>query len=86
MLKKHAARFGADPSLWVYLTGEVATVDAFGRHFGLSVERADGDLGLTHNLRTAVVDPAGRLVRTWRGSDFAPEEVAAELRKAALGR
>jgi len=86
VLRKHAARLRADPALWLYLTGDVDAVDAFGRHFGLSVVREGADAGLTHNLRTAVVDPAGRLVRTWRGSDFAPGEVAAELRKAALGR
>jgi protein SCO1/2 len=85
VLKEHAARLGADPALWTYVTGERAAVDAFGRQFGLAVTREGSDLGLTHNLRTAVVDPRGRLVRVWRGSDFAPEEVAAELRKA-LGR
>jgi protein SCO1/2 len=78
VLKKHASRLGADPSVWLYLTGDLATVDGFGRHFGLSVER---DASLTHNLRTAVVDPSGRLVRVWRGSDWSPEEVAAELRR-----
>jgi protein SCO1 len=82
VLRKHAARLGADPALWVYLTGEAATVDAFGRHFGLSVRRDGQDAGLTHNLRTAVVDPGGRLVRIWRGSDWTAEEVAEELRKA----
>jgi hypothetical protein len=57
-------------------------VDTFGRHFGLTVERQAGDTGLTHNLRTAVVAPSGRLVRTWRGADFALDEIASELRKA----
>jgi protein SCO1 len=85
VLRKHAARLRADPALWTYVTGEVAAVDELGRHFGLSVEREGASAGLTHNLRTAVVDPSGRLVRIWRGSDWAPEEVAAELRKA-LGR
>lgn len=56
--------------------------DAFGRYFGLSVEREGRDLGLTHNLRTSVIDPTGRLARILRGSDWAPEEVAAELRKS----
>jgi protein SCO1/2 len=86
VLKKHAAALGADPALWIYLTGEAAAVDAFGRHFGLLVEREGKDAGLTHNLRTAVIDPSGRLVRVWRGSDWAPEDVTAVLRKAALGR
>ena len=81
VLEKHASRLGADPALWVYLTGETAAVDAFGRHFGLSVEREGGEAGLTHNLRTAVIDPLGRLARVWRGSDWAPDEVAAELRR-----
>lgn len=80
VLEMHASRLGADPALWVFLTGETAAVDAFGGHFGLTVARESQDL--THNLRTAVVDPSGRLVRIWRGSDWAPEEVAAELRKA----
>jgi protein SCO1/2 len=82
VLRQHAARLGADPTLWVYLTGEATAVDAFGRHFGLSVERDGGGAGLTHNLRTAVIDPKGRLVRIWRGADWTPEEVAAELGKA----
>jgi protein SCO1 len=85
VLKQHAARLGADPALWTYVTGDRAAVDDFGRQFGLSVTREGSDLGLTHNLRTAVVDPTGRLVRIWRGSDLAPEEVVAALRKA-LGR
>jgi protein SCO1 len=82
VLHKHASRLGADPKVWEFLTGDVAVVDTFGRHFGLTVERQAGDTGLTHNLRTAVVDPSGRLVRTWRGADFALDEVASELRKA----
>ena len=81
VLRRHAARLGADPSVWLYLTGDVAQVDEFGRSFGLSVDRGDSTAGLTHNLRTAVIDPAGRLVRIWRGSDWDPAEVAAELRK-----
>lgn len=81
VLRRHATRLGADPLLWLYVTGEVTTVDAFGRSFGLSVDRSTEAEGLTHNLRTAVVDPQGRLSRIWRGSDWAPEEVAGELRK-----
>ena len=83
VLRRHATRLGADPSVWLYLTGDVAEVDEFGRNFGLSVDRRDSTEGLTHNLRTAVIDPAGRLARIWRGSDWDPAEVAAELRKTA---
>jgi protein SCO1/2 len=81
VLRAHAGRLGADPGLWTFVTGEEDVVDALGRSFGLSVDRADA-AGLTHNLRTAVVDPRGRLFRTWRGSDFEPQEVAEALRAA----
>jgi protein SCO1/2 len=80
ILEKYASRLGADPEFWEFLTGEAAVVDAFGGHFGLSVTRERQDL--THNLRTAAVDPSGRLVRIWRGSDWAPDEVADALRRA----
>ncbi|HEY6554641.1 MAG TPA: SCO family protein, partial [Vicinamibacteria bacterium] len=80
ILRKYASRLGADPEFWEFLTGEAAVVDAFGGQFGLSVARYGQDI--THNLRTAAVDPSGRLVRIWRGSDWAPDEVADTLRKA----
>jgi protein SCO1/2 len=82
VLRKHAVRLGADPRLWLYVTGEAAEVDGFGRVFGLAVDRSLSSEGLTHNLRTAVIDPGGRLTRVWRGADWAPEEVAAELGRA----
>jgi protein SCO1/2 len=83
VLARHAARLGADPTLWLYLTGKTQDVDRFGRSFGLTVDRGPGSDGITHNLRTAVVDPAGRLVRIWRGSDWDPAEVLATLRRAS---
>jgi len=82
VLAKHAAALRADPSIWTFATGSVDEVDAFGRHFGLSVTREGGVSGLTHNLRTAVLDPAGRVVEVWTGSDWEPEQVASALRRA----
>jgi protein SCO1/2 len=83
VLAKHAAALRADPAVWTFVTGRVEEVDAFGRHFGLSVTREGGVSGLTHNLRTAVLDPAGRVVEVWTGSDWEPEQVASALRRAA---
>jgi protein SCO1/2 len=37
----------------------------------------------THNLRTAVIDPEGRLFRLHRGNDWAPATLLADLREAA---
>jgi protein SCO1/2 len=79
VLAEHAHRLGADPGLWTFASGTAGDVEAFGRGFGLSLVREGG---ITHNLRTAVVDASGRLVKVYRGAEWAPGEVARELRAA----
>lgn len=79
VLRRHAQGLGADPSLWIFATGSAADVEAFGSAFGLSVAR---DPAITHNLRTAVVDASGRLVRVHAGADWTPADVARDLRGA----
>jgi protein SCO1/2 len=81
-LAKHAKALRADPALWTFVTGSVAEVDAFGKNFGLSATREGGEAGITHNLRTAVIDPAGLLVEVWTGADFDTDEVLKALRTA----
>jgi protein SCO1 len=80
VLRQHARRLGADPELWVFATGESAEIDAFGAAFGLSVVRAPE---ISHNLRTAVIDPAGRLAALHSGADWTAAELYRELRQAA---
>jgi protein SCO1/2 len=82
VLLKHAKALRADTSLWTHVTGTVEEVDGFGKHFGLTVAREGGEAGITHNLRTAVIDPGGVLVRSWNGADWEPEDVVAALREA----
>jgi protein SCO1/2 len=81
-LTKHAKALRADPAVWTFVTGSVAEVDAFGRNFGLSVTREGGEAGITHNLRTAVIDPAGLLVQVWTGADLDTDDVVTALRAA----
>ncbi len=80
VLKKHAAQAGADPAIWSFLSGEQAAVDAFAGRFGLSVIRdASAPGNITHNLRTAVIDRQGRVVRYFGGNDWTPDQVVAAL-------
>jgi protein SCO1/2 len=80
VLKTHAAKVGADPRLWTFLTGDRDEIDRFAARFGLSVARALGDQGeITHTLRTAVVDPAGKLVKVYTGNEWTPEQILADL-------
>jgi len=79
VLKQHATMLGADPNLWTFLTGEREAIDRFGSRFGLSVTR-DEDNSIVHNLRTAIVDSKGRLVKVYPGNDWLPGQVLQDLK------
>jgi protein SCO1 len=85
VLAAHATRLGADPSMWSFLTGEAKDVERFALRFGVSVIREGGATEIVHNLRTAVVDGNGRLVRMLGGNDWQAQELIAELRNAVGG-
>jgi protein SCO1 len=81
VLSRHAARLDADPAIWSFVTGEPKTAADFARQFGIYTER---DLGtganLTHNLRTAIVDADGRMVKVHSGNDWTPADLVADLK------
>jgi protein SCO1/2 len=86
VLQAHAARVGADPSLWSYVTGTREGIDAFAAAFGVSIMREDGTMEeIVHNLRTAVIGPDGTLVEVINGNDWQPGQLVASIR-AADGR
>ena len=83
VLAKHASRAGADPATWSFVTGDRDDVDAFAGKFGVSVMRGDGSAQeILHNLRTAVIDERGRLVKVFTGNDWQPSQLVSELRAA----
>lgn len=87
VLTAHARRAGAEPARWSFMTGDRDEVQAFAARFGVSIMR-DGPsaANVVHNLRTAVVDPAGRLVNVFNGSDWQVDDLVAALRTAVDGR
>jgi protein SCO1/2 len=81
VLAEHARRAGATPDTWSFVTGDRDDVDRFARGFGVSVMREDKSAQeILHNLRTAVIDPAGRLVKIFSGNDWQASALLAELR------
>ncbi len=83
VLRAHSRTLGADPSLWRFATADEAVVDRFAAAFGVNVIR-EQDGTITHNLRTAVLDPAGRVTTflddTWTAEDLVRELKAARVR------
>lgn len=81
VLKKHAQGLKADLSRWTFLTGKRDEVDRFAARFGLNVARSETDQrDITHNLRTVIIDPDGKLVTTYPGNEWTPEQVLADLK------
>jgi protein SCO1 len=84
VLKAHAGKLGADPARWTFLTGDRDEVDKFALRFGVSVSRDLKDpKDITHNLRTAIVDSKGTLVKAYTGNEWKPEQVLADLKRVA---
>jgi protein SCO1/2 len=80
VLKAHAQKLGADLKSWTFLTGDRDDIDQFAARFGVSIARAMADQrDITHNLRTAIVDADGKLVKLYIGNEWTPNQVLADL-------
>ena len=80
VLRKHAQELHADLRGWTFLTGDRDEIDQFAARFGVSVARALNDQrDITHNLRTAIVDAKGKLVKVYTGNEWTPDQVLADL-------
>jgi protein SCO1/2 len=84
VLKSYAERIGYDPVRWTFATGALVEVDALTEQFGLVFPR-DGGV-FNHNLRTVVVDAAGRVQRVFLGNEWKPAELVAEMTRAAQAK
>jgi protein SCO1/2 len=81
VLKEHATKLGYDPRLWTFLTGDLDTISQFASSFGVSVVRPMTDQrDITHNLRTAIIDRAGNLVKVYTGNEWTPSEAMADIK------
>jgi protein SCO1 len=83
VLKKHAQALGADPAVWKFVTATPEEMDKLAGRFGVHVERDDQkSIDITHNLRTAVISPDGRVVKVHSGTDWTPAQLVADLKAA----
>ncbi|MEZ5315854.1 MAG: SCO family protein [Vicinamibacterales bacterium] len=86
VLAAHAAKRKADPAVWTFLTADQVTIDRFAARFGVGLLRPEEpDAAITHNLRTALIDPDGKIRTFYTGNTWTPADVLADLR-GALGR
>jgi protein SCO1 len=84
VLSVHAARVGANPDVWRFVTTGQEGLTAFGRQFGLDVRRAgSGAADIEHNLRTVVLDRDRTIVEMHTGAGWDAAALAGRLQAAA---
>jgi protein SCO1 len=82
VLNGYAKIYGADSNKWSFATGALIEIDDITERFGLYFSRAEGMLNFDHNLRSVIVDPAGRIQSIYIGNTWKPTEFAKDLRIA----
>src|SRR5262245_56878740 len=80
-LAQQADRMKADPAIWRFATAPPDVVDRFAATFGVNVIR-EKDGTITHNLRTAVGGPDGRVVSVVDGNQWTAAQIVSDLRRA----
>ena len=82
ILKSFAERYKYDPAHWSFATGALIDITALAEQVGLTFWHDDTG-SITHNLRTVVVDAAGRVQKILAGNQWTSDELVAEMVKAA---
>lgn len=79
-LASYAKSYGQDPRHWSFATGATADIRQLGNHFSLMFT-PEGAV-FNHNVRTVVVDPAGRIQKVFAGNEWQPAELVEAMKKA----
>jgi protein SCO1/2 len=82
VLKAYGEVYKYDPARWTLATGAMIDIIALGEQFGL-VTQPDQAGTISHNLRTVVIDAAGRVQKNIVGNSWTSDELVEEMVKAA---
>jgi protein SCO1/2 len=82
VLRAYAEAHHADSAHSTFATGDLMEITALGEQFGLAFWKEQGSI-INHNLRTVVIDPTGRVQKVFSGNTWQPEDLIAEIIKAA---
>ena len=83
VLKNYGKSFAGtvDPKFehWQFASAGPKETRAFANFFGLSYDQ-EGDQ-IVHSLRTALIDPSGKIAAVYNGNDWRPDDVIRDLKK-----
>lgn len=74
VLKRYASAWTRDESTWSFGTAANDELASVARSLGLTYQPSAGGQ-IDHDLRTALIDPRGRLVHVWKSNFWRTEEV-----------
>jgi protein SCO1/2 len=79
VLRDYALRTNAqhDFKRWHYATGSAEEIKKVAAYFGLQYWPENDQI--IHGLRTALISADGKIIKSWRGNDWKPEEVVRTL-------
>jgi protein SCO1/2 len=82
-LQAYAQRYKADSNRWDHLTGALIDITAISEQFGLQFWRANPNEPINHNVRTVVVDAAGRIQWITPDNEWKPDTLVEQIVRAA---
>lgn len=82
-LKGYGRIYDADPQHWSFLTGTLEDITAIAEQFGLQFWRDTPQSVPNHNLRTVVIDAAGKVQWVTVENEWKVESLADQVVKAA---
>ena len=75
---------GDDTNHWLFVVASTNTLASLGPKVDLNFWRENGSI--SHNLRTVVMDGAGKITKQFDGNDWTPQQLADAIRAAAEGK
>ena len=82
VLAHYGTAYGADPTIWTFVTGPAATIDEVAGRLGVVVQRPRAGL-IVHSEAAIIVDPTGRVARFIDGATWLPDDVLGAARQVA---
>jgi protein SCO1/2 len=73
VMKSYAGLFTKDDNSWTFASGNKEQITTVASQFGLVYLPEAG--AFTHDLRTALIAPNGRLMHIWRSNVWTPDEI-----------
>jgi len=73
VMKSYAQAFTKDETSWTFASGNKQQIQSAASQFGLVYLPEAGSF--THDLRTALIGPDGKLIHIWRSNVWTPDEI-----------